>query len=134
MLNNLLSILAESPLIVSAQASEKAAVDDPETLYKLAKTSVDQGVEVVRLQGAENIRHIKPKLGVPVIGLIKKKFPGFEVYITPTDQEVKRLIALGCEIIALDATPRPRPDGSRLEDLVALIQKNGCLAMADCDS
>lgn len=134
MLNNLLAFLSDCPLIVSAQASEGAAVDDPETLYKLAKTSVDQGVEVVRLQGAENIRHIKDKLQVPVIGLIKKTYSDSEVYITPTEQEVKRLIALGCEIIALDATPRIRPRNADLDSLVALIQKSGCLAMADCDS
>ncbi len=133
-LQNLLAILKDCPLIVSAQASEGAAVDDPETLYKLAKTSVDQGVEVVRLEGADNIRHIKAKLSVPVIGLIKKKYPGSEVYITPTEQEVKRLIALGCEIIALDATPRSRPGNADLDALVALIQRSGCLAMADCDS
>ena len=134
MLNNLLHILADCPLIVSAQASEGAAVDDPETLYRMAKTSVDQGVEVVRLQGADNIRHIKAKLQVPIIGLIKKNYPGSEVYITSTDQEVKRLLALGCEIIALDATPRPRPNNADLDAMVALIHSSGCLAMADCDS
>lgn len=134
MLQNLLAILKDCPLIVSAQASEGAAVDDPETLYKLAKTSVDQGVEIVRLEGADNIRHIKSKLSVPVIGLIKKKYSDSEVYITPTEQEVKRLIALGCEIIALDATPRSRPGNADLDSMVALIQRSGCLAMADCDS
>ena len=134
MLSNLLAMLQDCPLIVSAQATDNSAVDDPETLLKLAKASVDQGVEVIRLQGASNIRLIKEKLQVPVIGLIKKSTPGSDVYITPGDQEVRRLIALGCEIIALDATPRLRPDGSNLDDLVAMIQKAGCLAMADCDS
>lgn len=130
----MLAMLQDCPLIVSAQASEGAAVDDPETLYRLAKASVDQGVQIVRLQGANNIRHIKDKLQVPVIGLVKKNYPGNDVYITPTEQEVRRLIALGCEIIALDATRRPRPDGSTLDHLVGLIQKSGALAMADCDS
>lgn len=127
-------MLQDCPLIVSAQAAERSSMEDPETLRRLAQASVDQGVEVIRLQGADNIRHIKDKVGVPVIGLIKKNFPGSSIYITPTEQEVKRLLALGCEIIALDASTAPRPDGSTFDDLVALIQKNGRLAMADCDS
>lgn len=133
MIRNLLAMLEDCPLIVSAQASPGAAVDDPETLFKLAKTSVDQGVQIVRLEGAENIRHIRPRIGVPVIGLIKKRYGSNPIYITPTMQEVKRLLALECEIIALDASPGERPDGSSLDDLVAFIHERGALAMADCD-
>jgi putative N-acetylmannosamine-6-phosphate epimerase/predicted NBD/HSP70 family sugar kinase len=134
MLSNLLAMLKDCPVIASVQASERSAVDYPETLLQLAQASIDQGVEVIRLQGAENIRFIKGKLAVPVIGLIKKAHPGSEIYITPTKHEVKRLLALECDIIALDASPEPRPDGSSFYDLVGLIQTQGRLAMADCDS
>ncbi len=134
MLSNLLAMLKDYPVIASVQASDRSAVDYPETLLQLAQASIDQGVEVIRLQGAENIRFIKGKLTVPVIGLIKKAHPNSEIFITPTKHEVKRLLALECDIIALDASPEPRPDGSSLYDLVGLIQSQGRLAMADCDS
>jgi putative N-acetylmannosamine-6-phosphate epimerase/predicted NBD/HSP70 family sugar kinase len=134
MLSNLLAMLKDCPVIASVQASDRSAVDYPETLLQLAQASIDQGVEVIRLQGAENIRFIKGKLSVPVIGLIKKAHPGSEIYITPTKHEVKRLLALECDIIALDASTEPRPDGSSFYDLVGLIQTQGRLAMADCDS
>ena len=134
MLSNLLAMLKDCPVIASAQASDGSAVDYPETLLQLAQASLDQGVEVVRLQGAENIRFMKEKLNVPIIGLIKKNYPGSDIYISATRHEVKRLLALECEIIALDATPDHRPDGSTFDHLVGLIQSQGRLAMADCDS
>lgn len=134
MLSNLLAMLKDCPVIASVQATDGSAVDYPETLMQLAQASIDQGVEVIRLQGAENIRFIKSKLAVPVVGLIKKSHPGSDIYITPTRHEVKRLLALECEIIALDATPAHRPDGSTFDHLVGLIQSQGRLAMADCDS
>lgn len=37
-------------------------------------------------------------------------------------------------MIALDATLRDRPNGEKLEDLVAYIHENGVLAMADCST
>ncbi|MCE2767962.1 MAG: hypothetical protein LW628_13770, partial [Fimbriimonadaceae bacterium] len=87
-------------MIVSAQASPRAAVDDPETLWKLAKCSLDEGVRVLRLQGVDNIRTIKAHAGsdVRVIGLIKQDYDQSEIYITPTRREVSSLLDLGCEI------------------------------------
>ncbi|HLO98741.1 MAG TPA: hypothetical protein VK171_09125, partial [Fimbriimonas sp.] len=126
-------MLEDCPLIVSAQATPGAAVDDPETLFKLAKSSVDQGIQFVRLEGAENIRFIKPRIGMPVIGLIKKRHGANPIYITPTMQEVRRLLALECEVIAVDASRGERPDGSTLDEMVAYAHERGALVMADCD-
>ncbi|MEI7575756.1 MAG: putative N-acetylmannosamine-6-phosphate 2-epimerase [Armatimonadota bacterium] len=129
----ILDLLHRCPLVASVQASEGAAVDDSSTLLKLAKCSLDQGVEVLRLQGVENVQTIKGATGKPVIGLIKKSYPGSDVYITPTEMEVQDLLNLGCEVIALDATPRMRPSLG-FHELVAMIHQGGAMAMADCDS
>jgi putative N-acetylmannosamine-6-phosphate epimerase/predicted NBD/HSP70 family sugar kinase len=126
--------LFECPLIVSAQASPGAAVDHPETLWQLAKCSLDQGVKVLRLQGLDNIAYIKERTPTPVIGLVKEDYNDSDVYITPTRKEVSALLELRCEIVALDATTRRRPGGEQLQDLVSLIHSNGVLAMGDCDS
>jgi len=129
----ILDDLRRFPLVASVQASDGAAVDDPSTLLKLAQCSLDQGVEVLRLQGVENIRTIKAATGKPVIGLIKQAYPSSDVYITPTEVEVQALLDLGCEVIALDATPRCRPSKDFVA-LVNMIHQSGALAMADCDS
>lgn len=125
-----LALLREQPLVVSVQASEGSAADDTETLLKLAEASLSQGVRVVRLEGAVRVERIRSATGVPVIGLIKRQYPGSPVYITATSAEVDALLATGCEVIALDSTIR----AEHLKSLVARIHKGGALAMGDCDS
>lgn len=133
-LDRLMRLLRECPLVASVQASEGSPVDDPATLLKLAQASLDQGIKVLRLQGVENIRAIKGRTDVPVIGLIKRSYLDSEIYITPTLEEVSALLDLGCEVVALDGTHRGRPGGESLPQLVAAIHQGGALAMADCDS
>lgn len=43
-----------------------------------------------------------------MIGIIKRDYPGSDVFITATLQEVDELMTVEPEIIALDATARPR--------------------------
>jgi putative N-acetylmannosamine-6-phosphate epimerase len=126
--------LRECPLIVSVQASERSPVDHPETLTRLARASAQQGVKVLRLEGLKNTRAIRQAVKMPCIGLLKRRYPDSDVYITPTLQDVDTMLDLGCEIIALDGTARPRPHGQTLERLIAHIHHRKGLAMADCDT
>lgn len=126
--------LHAAPLVASVQASENSPVDNPETLLRLAQASAREGVMVLRLEGKENIRLIRKETGLASIGLIKKKTEGSEVYITPTAEEVNYLLELGCEVIALDGTPRNRPGSADLSDLITRIHDGGAIAMADCDT
>lgn len=127
-------LLGGCRLIASVQASEGSSVDDPATLARLAQTSVDQGVMLLRLQGVDDILAIRGQTGRVNIGLIKRRYEGSEVYITATAREVDELMPTGSEIIALDGTARPRPGNAKLSDLIDLIHAGGRLAMADCDS
>ncbi len=133
-LDGLMNLLLECPLVASVQASEGSPVDDPATLLRLAQASLNEGVQVLRLQGVENIRAITGQIDAPVIGLIKRPYADSEIYITPTLAEVSALLELGCEVIALDGTARSRPFGQSLPQLVAAIHQGGAVAMADCDS
>jgi len=128
------TLLKQCPIIASVQADAGSPLDNPQILLASARASLNEGVQVLRLQGVENIQVIRAATGVPVIGLIKCEYPDSEVYITPTKSDVVQLISAGCEIIALDATERTRPGGERLADLLELIKSAGRLAMADCDS
>lgn len=131
-LDNFLQLLEKCPLIASVQTNEGSPVDDPATIARLAKASLNEGVQVLRLQGIENIR--AGRQGVPVIGLIKRHYLGTEVFITPSHEEVSALLELGCEVIALDGTARHRPHCLSLTELVKQIHEGGALVMADCDS
>lgn len=131
--HDLLALFRRSPLVASVQGSPGSPVEDPQTLERLALASLGQGSAVLRLQAVENIRTIRTSTGAPCIGLIKIDWEGSEVYITPTLREVEDLLALGCEVIALDGTPRPRPGGESLGELIRAIHDGGALVMADCD-
>ena len=121
-------------LVASVQASEGSPLASPEILLASARASLAHGVTCLRLEGVESIRVIKGATDCVTMGLIKRSYPGSEVYISATKREVMELIEAGCEIVALDGTSRPRPNGETLSDLITLIHEHGRLAMADCDT
>jgi N-acylglucosamine-6-phosphate 2-epimerase len=86
----------------------------------------------VRIEGGERIAAVRAAVDVPILGLVKRAYPGFAPYITPTLGEVDEIVAAGAEIVAFDATARPRPGGETVAELVAAIHARGGLAMADC--
>ena len=133
-LEALLRLLTECPLVASVQADAGTPLDSPDALSACAQASIGQGVRLLRLQGTKNIETVRNKTGVPVIGLIKRDYPDSEVFITPTPAEVDALLATGCEVIAMDATERTRPNGAKVADLLQQVKAAGRLAMADCDS
>lgn len=126
-------LLRECPIVASVQASDGSPLGDPQSLLRLAEASIQEGVKVLRVEGANSIRAIKSATGLPVIGLIKRRYDGSEVYISPTEREVEDLVAERCDIVAIDATRRPRP-GKPISDLVGIVHRAGALAMADCDT
>jgi N-acylglucosamine-6-phosphate 2-epimerase len=121
-------------LIVSVQAWDGSAIDDPHVLAAVAEAAMQNGAAGVRMQGARNISAARKRLDAPIIGLIKRRYEGFEPYITPTLDEVRAVAEAGADIIAFDATARPRPNGCSIEAIVDEIDALGCIAMADCAS
>jgi len=119
-------------LVVSVQAWRGSALDDPHVIAAMALAAQDGGAVAVRIAGEEHLRAVRARVKLPIIGLIKREHPGFEPYITPTLEDVRAVAASGAEIIAFDATLRPRPDGSEPRDLIAQIHEDGRLALADC--
>lgn len=122
-------------LIVSCQAVLGEPLYGLNIMQYFAKAAVEGGASGIRANYVDDILQIKKMVDVPVIGIIKAEYDGSEVYITPTLNEVKKLIATNCEVIALDATDRPRPNGEKLSDLVRYIRKNSTAEiMADCST
>ena len=118
-------------LIVSVQAFAKSAIDDPAVLAALARAAQENGAVGVRIAGVANLEAVRKRVTLPIIGIIKREYPGFEPYITPTLREVREILSAGAEIVAFDATARVRPEAG-LAEIVAAIHAGGALAMADC--
>lgn len=119
-------------LIVSVQAWPGSALDDPHVIAAMARAAQEGDAVAVRVAGVANLRAVRARVEVPIVGLIKREYAGFEPYITPTLEEVTAIVEAGADLIAFDATARARPGGARLEALVDAVHAAGKLAMADC--
>lgn len=123
-------------LVVSCQALENEPLHSPFIMARMALAAAEGGAAGIRANSVVDIEAIKQQVALPVIGLIKRDYPDSEVFITPTLREVEALIAAAPEMIALDATQRPRPGGESLAQLVAAIRARwpALLLMADIAS
>ncbi len=121
-------------LIVSVQAKPGSALDDPAAIAALALAAQEGGAVGLRIQSAPHIRAVKARCTLPIVGLVKREYRGFEPYITPTLREVAEILEAGAEIVAFDATARARPEGTTLERIVNAIHAASRAAMADCAS
>ncbi|EPU1044026.1 N-acetylmannosamine-6-phosphate 2-epimerase [Raoultella ornithinolytica] len=120
-------------LIVSCQALDNEPLHSPFIMSRMAVAAEEGGAEGIRANSVADIAAIKQLVSLPVIGIIKRDYPDSEVFITATMKEVDELMSVGPELIALDATARPRPGGQRLDALVAEIRAkySSVLLMAD---
>ncbi|MEB3159190.1 MAG: N-acetylmannosamine-6-phosphate 2-epimerase [Synechococcus sp.] len=123
-------------LIVSVQAPEGSPMRDPEVIAAMAEASLNNGAIGVRLESPEHIGAVRRRCpDALIIGLWKRTFADSEVYITPRWQEIQSVWAAGADVVALDATSRPRPEGESLEELVRrATEELGAPLMADVDS
>ncbi|WP_308797657.1 N-acetylmannosamine-6-phosphate 2-epimerase [Agromyces silvae] len=119
-------------LVVSCQAAEVSPFHDPDAMRIMTRAVVAAGASALRL---ESVAHVRAIAGgaVPVIGLVKRRTAGSEVYITPRVEDVVELAGAGASVVAMDGTPRTRPNGVPLADLVAAAHAHGALVMADVD-
>ena len=118
-------------LIVSVQAYPGEPLRHPETMAQMARACELGGAAAIRCQGLSDISAIKGRVDIPVIGLWKEGHEG--VYITPTLRHALACVNAGCDVVALDATDRPRPDGRTFAQTVADLRAQAeTLVMADC--
>lgn len=120
-------------LIVSCQALEGEPLHSPVIMAKMAKAAEIGGAVAIRANGYEDILAIKREVKLPVIGLIKKKYDGYIPYITPTMNEVDKIVEAGADIIAIDATKSLKPGNITTEQFLKEIKKRykNILIMAD---
>ncbi|WP_196598716.1 N-acetylmannosamine-6-phosphate 2-epimerase [Pectinatus frisingensis] len=118
-------------LIVSCQALPDEPLHSSFIMGRMANAAKMGGAAAIRAQSTADIIEIKKVTGLPVIGLIKKKYADSEIYITPTLLEVNDLLSSGCEIIALDMTNRIRPGHIDIQILLDHIHAASKLILAD---
>lgn len=114
---------------MSCQAEAGTPLARPEHISAIAEAVVAGGASAIRAEGLANIRAVRARVQVPVIGLVKSRRDDTDVYITPSVEDVNDIASAGADIVALDATERPRPVS--VATLIDAIHQQGRLAMAD---
>ena len=109
-------------LIVSCQAEDGNPFFQPESMARFARAAEMGGAVCIRAKEPD-IRAIKDSCSLPVIGIDKVYIEGFDVYIIPRFEDAERVAAAGADIIALDCTPRPRPGGITMQEMVQRIKQ-----------
>lgn len=111
-------------IIVSCQAlpSEPLYCEEMSLMPFMAKAAQMAGCKCIRTSSVRDVAAIKEATGLPVIGLIKKVYDGYDSYITPTMQEIDELVAAESDVIALDCTLRKRGDGTTINQFIAQIR------------
>jgi N-acylglucosamine-6-phosphate 2-epimerase len=123
-------------LVVSCQALENEPLFGADIMAKIALSAYQGGAVGIRANTPVDIQAIKNTVPhLPVFGLWKVVVPGFEeVYITPRLIECIAVANAGADVIALDATLRPHPEGTMQELISAAKAATGRYILADIDT
>jgi N-acylglucosamine-6-phosphate 2-epimerase len=124
-------------LVVSCQPVDGGALDHDEVVARLAAAALAGGAAALRIEGAARLAHVRRRLqthqpAALLIGIVKTDRADSAVRITGSALEVRALCDAGADVIAVDATARPRPEP--VAALLQAIRAGGCLAMADCSN
>jgi len=123
-------------LIVSCQALPDEPLFGSEIMAKMARAAVQGGAAGIRANTPIDIAAIRTILPeTPLIGLWKVVVAGYEdVYITPRLQDAVAVADAGADMIAIDSTLRPHPEGPTATLIRAIKEHTGKLVLADVDN
>jgi N-acylglucosamine-6-phosphate 2-epimerase len=93
----------------------------PQILAAFACAAERNGAVGVRIDGAANIRAVRRVVSIPILGIEKLRVEGFDLYITPTYECARRVATSGADVVAVDGTPRARPNGADFRDIVSRV-------------
>lgn len=135
MTNKAMAVLDQlkNGLIVSCQARNGWAMHGSSIMAAFAKAAEEGGAVGIRANGTDDIRAIREKVDLPIIGISKIWDKDMRVFITPDYNSAKSVIEAGASIVAMDGTKRDRPNGETLESIITRIHKEypDMLVMAD---
>ena len=123
-------------VIVSCQALPGEPLWDPERsiMPYMAIAAKEAGATMIRTSSVRDIVGIREATGLPVIGLIKRDYDGYEGRITVTMREVDECVEAGADIVSIDCSNAARGDGRTAPEFLRLVREKypDLVIMADC--
>lgn len=127
--------LLQGGLIVSCQAPVDSPLHNATAIAAMAEAALNRGAVGVRIDTPDHIQAVRSRCISPIIGLWKQVMLPSEVYITPQFHHAEAVAQAGSDIIAVDATQRPRPHDETLGQIIQQIHEHLDRAiMADVDT
>jgi N-acylglucosamine-6-phosphate 2-epimerase len=121
-------------LVVSCQAPPGSPLRRPDVMAAMAQAAEQAGAVGIRAEGAADIMAVRAACSLPIIG-IRKRFGGTsDVFITATMTDVTEVVEAGADVVAVDGTLRPRPDGLSTAAFLDQVVAVGIPVMADVDN
>lgn len=105
-------------IVVSCQAGPESPLNAPHFLAALAQSAEMGGAAGFRIDGPENVAAVRAVSGLPILGINKLHVPGSDVFITPTFESARAVVEAGADLVGLDGTGRPRPNGEDLGEII----------------
>ena len=128
--------LMKGQIIVSCQATPGEPLYDAErsVMPLMARAAKLAGAKMIRTSSARDIAGIKEETGLPVIGLIKREYPGYCGRITMTMREVDECMDALADIVSIDCTFNDRGDGRTPGEFLRQVRQKypNIIIMADC--
>ena len=103
-------------------------------MYLMARAAKQAGAKMIRTSSVRDIVEIKEETGLPVIGLIKREYPGYTGRITMTMREVDECVEAMADIVSIDCTFNERADGLTPPEFLKQVKAKypNIIIMADC--
>ena len=128
--------LMKGTIIVSCQATpgEPLYMKDQTVMHLMARAAKLAGAKMIRTSSVRDIVAIKEETGLPVIGLIKREYPGYAGRITMTMREVDECMEALSDIVSIDCTDTPRGDHLTAPEFIRQVKEKypNIILMADC--
>ena len=128
--------LMKGQIIVSCQATPGEPLYDRERslMPYMARAAKLAGAKMIRTSSVRDIIGIKEETGLPVIGLIKREYPGYTGRITMTMREVDECMEALADIVSIDCTDTERGDGKTAPEFLREVKEKypNIIIMADC--
>ena len=128
--------LMRGSIIVSCQATPGEPLYDPDrsVMPLMARAAKQAGAKMIRTSSVRDIVGIKEETGLPVIGLIKREYPGYTGRITMTMREVDECMEALSDIVSIDCTDTERGDGMTAPEFLQAVREKypNIIIMADC--
>ncbi len=123
--------IGDRALVVSCQPVTGGPLDHDDMVVAMARAAEVGGARALRIEGVRRVAKVKGAVKIPVIGIVKRADQPL-VYITPFLEDIQALAKAGADIVAFDATDRPRLVS--VSELIRYGKSLGLTLMSDCSN